>query len=690
MNRLAHETSPYLRQHADNPVDWYPWGDEAFTRARAEGKPIFLSVGYSTCHWCHVMAHESFEDPAIAARMNAGFVNIKVDREERPDVDSVYMAFTQALTGHGGWPMTVFLTPDLEPFYAGTYFPPVDGRGMPGLPRVLDSVTTAWAGDRDRVLESAATITAHIREATARTMSAAGASDAATLDLDIAARAVEALTGMYDHDAGGFGGAPKFPPVSTLEFLLTYQTHAAADERSAILEMVTHTLRSMAAGGIYDHLGGGFARYAVDAQWLVPHFEKMLYDNALLARLYLHAFQVTRDPLFERVARETLDYLRREMRDPAGGFHAAQDADSEGIEGKFFVWTVEEIDAVLGPMDGARFRAVFDVTLEGNFADPHHPELNGRNVLSRPYPLDVAAASVGLPLEDVAVRVHEMRAQMFEAREARVHPSRDDKVLTSWNGLALAAFADGARILDDARYRETALGCAAFLRATMWDGARLLHTYGDGRAHIDGLVDDYAMLGLGLLDLYRATGDLAHLEWAGALLEVAIARFHDAAGGGFFESPHDGEALLLRQKPFFDAPTPSGNGALALLATWLGRYTGRAEWEALGLEVIALVADQLPRAPTGFATTLQALEVALAPRREVAIVGAPAARVPFEREVALHFLPTTLFAPAPTGGGLPVLVGRGTPDGATAYVCEEMVCDLPATSVEALRDQLRR
>jgi len=685
MNRLAHETSPYLRQHADNPVDWYPWGEEAFEHARAEGKPIFLSVGYSTCHWCHVMAHESFEDPAIAAKMNADFVSVKVDREERPDIDSVYMAYTQALTGHGGWPMTVFLTPDLKPFYAGTYFPPDDQRGMPGLPRLLDSITSAWNADRGRILESAATITTKMRDAAEQSSPRGGA-----IPAGVTTRVVETLSRMYDHDAGGFGGAPKFPPVSTLEFLLTYHTHAAEDERAAILEMVTHTLRRMAGGGIYDHLGGGFARYSVDGEWLVPHFEKMLYDNAQLARVYLHAFQVTRDPAFERIARETLDYLLREMHDDAGGFHAAQDADSEGIEGKFFVWTAEEIDAVLGADDGALFRAVFDVTEDGNFTDPHHPELEGRSVLSRPFPLDGIAAAHGLRVEALAARVDEMGARMFAARDQRIHPSKDDKVLTSWNGLALSAFAEAARILDQARYRDAALRCAAFLRSTMWDGTRLLHAYGAGRAHIDGLIDDYAMLGLGLVDLHRATGDLAHLEWAAQLLEAALARFHDDDGGGFFEAPLDGEALVLRQKPFFDAPTPSGNGALALLATWLSRAYDRADWEALGDEVIGLVADQLVRAPTGFATTLQALELAQAPRREIAIVGEPAARAPFEREVALRFLPTTLIAPAPNGGGLPVLEGRDVAQGAAAYVCEEMVCELPATTVEALRDQLAR
>ncbi len=426
----------------------------------------------------------------------------------------------------------------------------------------------------------------------------------------------------------------------------------------------------------------------MDSEWLVPHFEKMLYDNAQLARVYLHAYQLTNDALFERIARETLDYLLREMHDASGGFYAAQDADSEGIEGKFFVWTVEEIDEILGSDDGALFRSVFGVTLEGNFTDPHHPDLTGRNVLSQPHTLDEIAAANGVDLLELTARVDDLREQMFVAREARVHPSRDDKVITAWNGLALSAFAEAARILDEPRYLEAARGIAAFLRGTMWDGSSLRHVYGGGVAKIDGQLDDYASVGLGAIDLYRATGDLDLIDWAAELLEAAIERFHDDEDGGFFESPSDGEELILRQKPFFDSPTPSGNGSMALLAAWLGRYLGRPEWEALSTEVVSLVATQLERAPTGFGATMQALVLALTPHLEVAIVGEPAARAPFEREMARHFLPTALLAPAGNGGSLPVLAGRDTAQGAVAYVCEDMVCDLPALDVETFRDQL--
>ena len=691
MNRLAHETSPYLRQHAENPVDWYPWGEEALAKARAEEKPILLSIGYSTCHWCHVMAHESFEDVATAALMNDAFVSIKVDREERPDIDSVYMTFTQALTGQGGWPMTVFLTPDLEPFFAGTYFPPTDQHGRPAFPRLLANIRHAWAENRTKVIESAATITARIRDASDSMAMRGG-----TITAGVLGTVVDGLRASFDAEAGGFGGAPKFPTTTVFEFLLwhhaTVVEDALDDGDPSALEMVAHTLRRMAQGGIYDQLGGGFARYSVDGAWLVPHFEKMLYDNAQLARVYLHAWQATGgqatgDPLFERVARETLDYLLREMQSESGGFFAAQDADSEGIEGKFFVWTVEEVDAVLGAEDGTLFRTVFAVSPEGNFHDPHHPELTGRNVLSLPIPFD----GIG-PGADA---VEDLRARMFEAREQRVHPSRDDKMITAWNGLALSAFAEAARILNDPRYLAAATGLGRFLRERMWDGTRLRHVYAaapgrSGSAKVDGQLDDYANVGLGAIDLYRATGDLHLIGWAAQLLEAAIERFHDDEQGGFFESPADGEELILRPKPFFDAPTPSGNGSIALLAAWLGRYLGRPEWESLSSEVIALVAHHLERAPTGFGATLQALVLAVTPHLEVAIVGNSSARAPFEREFARHFRPTALLAPAANGGLLPVLEGRDVAGGAVGYVCEDMVCDLPALDVETFRDQLER
>ncbi|MEZ4501591.1 MAG: thioredoxin domain-containing protein [Dehalococcoidia bacterium] len=704
-NRLALESSPYLLQHAANPVDWYPWGDEAFERARIEDRPVLLSVGYSSCHWCHVMAHESFEDPAIAEVMNDHFVSIKVDREERPDIDAVYMTATQALTGQGGWPMTVFLTPDREPFFAGTYFPPTDAYGRPGFRTLLENIARAWSEDRARVLESATHITERLREATeARTAAAMPVPPSA------ANEAVERLRATFDATWGGFGGAPKFPAATTLEFLMMHHARLAPSGDPSALSMVVDTLHHMARGGMYDQLGGGFARYSVDARWLVPHFEKMLYDNAQLARVYLHASLLAPEErdrqLFGNVSRETLDYLLREMRDSLGnskgGFHSAQDADSEGVEGKYFTWTPAQVAEVLRDANlEADLPLVLDayaITEAGNFADPHHPELGRTNVLSAPRSLEDLALAHGLDVPTVAARLEAARGALLQARERRVRPGLDDKVLTSWNGLALAAFAEAARVLDEPRYLEAALETAAFLRGTMLRDGRLLHAYrGDsgsgangGTAKVEGLLEDYAYLGLALVELYRATGDLAHLEWAVELFEAVLERFSDRDRGGFFDSPADGEALLLRQKSTFDSPTPSGNGAAALLALTLSRYYDRPSWERVAEEALRSVAAMLPRASSGFGTLLQVLELQLAPRQEVAILGTPEARAPLEREVARRYLPHLVLAPAEAAGGIPVLEDRAPLDGAaaTAFVCEQMVCQLPVTTVEALAAQL--
>ena len=691
-NRLAGESSPYLLQHAGNPVDWYPWGEEAFAKAREEQKPVLLSVGYSSCHWCHVMAHESFEDEQIAALMNAGFVSIKVDREERPDIDAVYMTATQSLTGQGGWPMTVFLTPDGKPFYAGTYFPPTDAHGRPGFPRLLRSIREAWEHDREQLLRSADTITARLREAVART--AEGGAEA-PIGPQLPAQAVERLRDGFDREWGGFGGAPKFPSPGTLEFLLAHHARVGGDgddgdgdAEPGALEMALHTLRRMAHGGLYDHLGGGFARYSVDERWLVPHFEKMLYDNAQLVRTYLHAYQLTGEALFERIARETLAYLSREILDAEGGFTSAQDADSEGIEGQFFLWTVEQVREAVGEDDAALFGDYYGVTPGGNFTDPHHPELTGRSVLSAARDPEALARQHGVDEAELHARLAGARSRAFEARERRVKPGLDDKVLTSWNGLALAAFAEAARVLGDEQYREAAERNAAFVRRRLWRDGRLLHSYRDGAARVEGMLEDYAYYGLGLIELFRATGDLAHLRWAAELLEAVTSRFHDAEHGGFLDTADDGEPLLLRQKSFFDAATPSGNGAAGLLSLWLGRYFDRDDWEALGRETVALAGDALLAAPAGLGSIWQAIELLLSPRREVAIVGDAASRAPLERELARHFLPSTVIAPSAGGGGLPVLEERTAGDGALAYVCERMVCQLPVGSPQALAAQL--
>jgi len=674
-NRLSGETSPYLLQHSENPVDWFPWGDEAFEKARAEDKPVLLSVGYSTCHWCHVMAHESFESNEIAGVMNQHFVNIKVDREERPDIDGVYMTVVQAMTGQGGWPMTVFLTPDKKPFFAGTYFPPADGHGRPGFPRLLETISATWGERREEIVNSAESISSQLAEASAQ------AAPEEAFDAAVAGDAVSAMLRSADDVWGGFGTAPKFPSPANLEFLLGRAARAGDPDQPQIRAMLERTLWGMASGGMYDQIGGGFARYSVDVQWLVPHFEKMLYDNAALARVYLHGFQLFGDPAHEQVVRETLAYLEREMLGEEGGFFSAQDADSEGIEGKFFLWTTDQVGDLLGDEADA-FNQLFGVSREGNFYDPHNPELLGRNVLSRRTdPVPGAAVS--------PERIERWRQTLFEARSQRIPPETDDKVLTSWNGLALAAFAEAARVFGDAHLREIAERNASFVRERMWSDGVLLHTYKDGAARIEGMLEDYAYYGLGLVELYRLTGEREHLDWANELVDVIVARFHDDEGGSFFETAEGAEELLFRQKPRFDQATPSAGGSTALLALTLQRYGLRDDGEAIAREVVASVQSLILDAATGFGSTLQVIDLLASPPRELAIVGEPAARAPFERAVADRFLPGLALAPAAAPNGLPLLEGRAAPDGsAAAWLCENMVCQLPAAAPEELAAQL--
>ncbi len=557
-NRLAGETSPYLLQHASNPVDWYPWGEEAIRRARAEDKPIFLSIGYSACHWCHVMEHESFEDPQIAALMNEHFINIKVDREERPDLDQIYMTAVQAMTGHGGWPMSVFLTPDLKPFYGGTYFPPTDSRGMAGFPRVLLSVHQAWEERRDEIRHSAAEMTEQL-QAYGTLPRGSG-----TLEADLLDNAARAILRNFDPTHGGFGRAPKFPHPMDVKVLLRH--HARTGDEYA-LHAVRHTLDKMARGGIYDHLGGGFARYSTDERWLVPHFEKMLYDNALLASAYLEAYQATREAEFGRVARETMDYVLGRMTDPEGAFYSTEDADSEGVEGKYYVWSLAEIDDVLGADRAKTFSYVYDVTESGNWEH--------QNILNLPKPIGQAARMLGRDEDELRAELAPDRARLLAVRDRRVPPGKDTKVLVSWNGLMIAALAEGGRILRDARYLDAAGRAAGFIldRMRQADG-RLLHTYKDGRARLDAYLDDYANFLDGLTRLYEATGEPRWIESALELTQVLSDEFSDPAHGGFFYTGHHHEALIARQKDFTDNATPSGNGMAATALVRLGALTG--------------------------------------------------------------------------------------------------------------------
>lgn len=673
MNRLAHESSPYLLQHKDNPVDWWPWGDGAFAEARQRDVPVLLSIGYSTCHWCHVMAHESFENDAVAAVMNEHFVNVKVDREERPDVDAVYMAATQALTGQGGWPMTVFLTPDGEPFYAGTYFPPRDGHGLPSFTRLLASISDVWQNRREQALGNAQALTAHIKEASQPRTSEG------ELPIDAMSRAVQNLWRAYDGQLGGFGRAPKFPAPTTLDFLLTQ-----AEGR----DMALHTLSRMGAGGIHDHLGGGFHRYSVDAQWLVPHFEKMLYDNAQLTRTLLHAYQITKNDEYANLARRTLTYLEREMLSPTGGFYSAQDADTPtghgGVEGLTFTWTPEEVREVLGDEAELVLR-YFNVTDEGNFLDPHQPQYGKRNVLHTPTPLSALQRDLG---DDVPVRIEAAGAALLAARNERTQPGLDDKILTSWNGLALAAFADAARILKEPRYLEIARRNAEFIHREMRlpDGT-LKHTFKDGQAKVEGLLEDHALYALGLISLFQAGGDLTHLNWARELWNIVRRDYWDDAAGVFYSSGGKAEALLTRQAQAFDSAIISDNAAAALLALWMHRYFADEQAEQIARRTVDSFAGDLLAAVGGFGGLWQVAAFLEAPHTEIAMIGTPEERAPLERVVNEHFLPFTAITPAMEGGELPVLEGRS--GGGQAYVCVNMACQLPTRSPEELEQHLR-
>ena len=638
-NRLAAETSPYLLQHKDNPVDWYSWGAEAITRAREQDRPILLSIGYSSCHWCHVMERESFEDPDTAALMNERFVSIKLDREERPDLDAIYMEACQAMTGHGGWPLNVFLTPEQVPFYAGTYFPPEERGGMPSWRRVLLAVSEAWEERREEIRAGGEQIAERLRGG-ALLRPSTEPIDARLLD-----EAVAGLRRAYDPVHGGFGGAPKFPPASAIEFLL----------RRGETEMTTHTLRAMASGGMYDQVGGGFARYSVDARWLVPHFEKMLYDNALLARAYLHGWQVTGDPLFRRVCSETLDWALREMRAPEGGFFSALDADSEGEEGRFYVWGLDELYSVAGE-DAASW---FGASEAGNF--------EGRNILVR---------GQGQPelLDD-------WRRALYGVRSRRAWPGLDDKRLTAWNALMVSALADAGAVLERADYLEAARACADFVLRELRDReGRLLRTYKDGQARLNAYLEDHAFLLEALLTLYEATFEQ---RWFGAARETAdttIARFADEENGGFFETSTDHERLVARRKDLEDNPIPAGNSSAAYGLLRLAALTGEHEYEKRAVSVFRLLHGIAAQHPQAFPHLLQAIDFRFAAVKEVALVGDDVSDL--ERVVRTGFRPHLVLA---SGHGVPLTEGREPVDGrAAAYVCERFACKAPVTEPREL------
>ncbi len=680
-NRLAGETSPYLLQHAHNPVDWYPWGPEALERAQTEDRPIFLSVGYSACHWCHVMERESFENPAIAQLMNEHFINIKVDREERPDLDQIYMAAVQAMTDHGGWPMSVFLTPDLKPFFGGTYYPPDDARGMPGFPRVLLSVHRAWQERRDEIVAQAGQMVDHLKALASLPQGQGGLTEAL---LDQASRQ---LARAFDPSHGGFGGAPKFPHPMDLKLLLR-QFARKGDTHS--LHMVRHTLDKMARGGIYDHLGGGFARYSTDDRWLVPHFEKMLYDNALLASVYLEAFQATGDAEFERVARETLDYVLGRMTSPEGGFYSTEDADSEGVEGKYYVWALPEIVALLGDEKAKTFAYVYDVTESGNWEE--------HNILNLPKTLAQSAKMLGRDEASLRSELGESRARLLVAREQRVPPGKDTKILTSWNGLMLAPLAEGGLILKDTRYIDAAARAAAFLVERLRDDrGRLLHCYKDGQARFNGYLDDYANLIDGLTRLYESTGEPRWLREALRLSDVMIEEFSDAERGGFYYTGLSHEALIARQRDAYDNATPSGNAMAATALVRLGAVTGRNDLTEAGRKTLEAIQVVLERAPMAAGQSLVALDFLLGSTQEFAVLagGDPAEFRTVLETIAGRFLPHRVVAPATSvqaaelAETLPLLANRSAQNGrTTTYICEHFACSAPVVGVEGLENAL--
>jgi uncharacterized protein YyaL (SSP411 family) len=670
-NRLAAESSPYLLQHAENPVDWYPWGDAAFERARHEDRPVLLSVGYSACHWCHVMAHESFENADVAALMNSLFVSIKVDREERPDVDSVYMSAAQAMGIHGGWPLTVFLTPDGLPFYAGTYFPPESRQGMPAFGAVLQAAADAYQSQRDEI----AVMGQKVRDAVAPRELPEGAEPTAAL-LDAG---VTALLGQLDRAHGGFGAAPKFPHPQALDLLLR---HSQIRREVATRDAAIKSLDAMARGGIHDQVGGGFHRYSVDARWAVPHFEKMLYDNALLAPVYLHANRLSTDEGLLEVCTRTLDYMVRELRLPGGGFAASQDADSPGGEGAFFVWTPKQLREVLGDDDGSLAARVFGVVGGGNFE-------HGTTVLSMPYPLAQVARSLHIDEPALRARVERIRERLLAARAARPAPERDGKVITAWNALAVTAFAEAGAALRRTDYVTVATECADFLLSNLVRDGVVYRIWNGGEARIIGFLDDTANLGAALLSLYEATGDPQYFGAAARIGERILQQYRDAEGN-YFDTAADSEPLIVRPRTIDDNPVSAGQSVAAMLFCRMHAFTGEAKWLERAAEIVAPLANVVARAPLAVAALAAAMELLVGPMREIAIVGDPAD----PRTRSLLAVVQPLFHPLSvlawgTPEGVPLLDDRRlVDDGPAAYVCQNFVCHAPVTDMVGLAREL--
>ncbi len=683
-NRLAHESSPYLLQHRNNPVNWFPWGPEAIEKSRREDKPIFLSIGYSACHWCHVMEHESFENDALARVLNDNFVAVKVDREERPDLDQIYMNAVQMLTGHGGWPMSVFLTPDLKPFYGGTYWPPQSSRGMPGFDQILAAVIDAWKNRREQAYTAADQLTAELQN-----VGQVAAGEASELNGDLINAAVSQLFRAFDQTYGGFGQAPKFPHPMDLQLLIRIADRTG---QSGPLDIVRLTLDRMAAGGIYDHLGGGFCRYSVDARWLVPHFEKMLYDNALLTSAYLDAFLVTHDENYARIVRETLDYVLRDMTDPAGGFYSTEDADSDGHEGLFYTWTPDEIDAVLGVERGSTFGRVYDVSDVGNF--------EGRNILNLPKTIDQCAKILGRDKANLEAELADSRAKLFAAREKRTRPGRDDKVIVAWNGLMIDAMARAGAALDEPRYTSAAEKAANLLLSRLrLSDHRLAHTWRNGTAKLDAYLDDYSALANSLVTVYEATFNEAYIDEAASLVDTVLAKFADPSGG-FFYTASDHEQLIARTKELTDSSTPSGNALTATVLLRLGKLLGRSDYLDVAESTLATAAPIMQRSPLATGQMLLGLGRHLGPSYELVLVGDFANPDVTQAIKTLRgrYLPRCVIAardlaqesnPPHSAQFNELFAGKSSPLGHPAlYNCEDFACQAPAIGLDAIEERL--
>lgn len=681
-NALIFEKSPYLLQHANNPVDWHPWGEEAFRLAREQDKPIFLSIGYATCHWCHVMEHESFEDMEVAGILNENFIPIKVDREERPDVDQIYMTVCQALTGRGGWPLSVFLAPDARPFYAGTYFPKNSRMGMPGFVEILRQLAKFWKTERQRAVGISEKITEAIQPKMPST-------EGSVVDLSVLEKGYEQLRSSFDSKWGGFGAAPKFPTPHHLTFLLRWHKRNPGSDAAM---MVEKTLDAMRNGGIFDHLGYGFARYSVDERWFAPHFEKMLYDQSMLAMAYLEAYQALGKERFAAVAGEIFEYVLRDMTDSRGGFYSAEDADSEGVEGLFYLWTPEQIQSVLGEELSDLFCRFYDVHAAGNFE-------HGRSILHISKPLEVFGKVVGRDLAELREALRKGRGQLLADREKRVHPLKDDKILSSWNGLMIAALAKGFQVLGEVRYLDAARQAADFILTVMRDDSgRLRRRYREGEVAHPGYMDDYAFMTWALLDLYESTFDVRYLENALDLNRMAVDLFWDEQEGGFFYSARDSEGLIVRDKEIYDGAVPSSNSVAALNLLRLARMTGDTHLEKLAERLLQRFAAVVADYPSAYTQFLNAVDFALGPSQEVVIVGDPeqAETRGMVDACYRHYSPNRVLMLKENGSGgqrltaLASYLGeyKSIGDQPTAYICENFACGAPATDLEELRSRL--